>query len=277
MGVKQFIKSLKMGSSSNNSRSSYSTSVDSRQRAQPLAMEQHLPTPTKATTSKEHYQNNTIRESSDTTNTTNGYNMQQLHDDDCEPQESSLQAKVSAQQVSTVNESGRKITTTTVRVAPPQSTAISTSVLPDTTEQTRTLVKKFIADIWNRGEIDLIPSVCSANLRFNGNVGFDRIGHDGLARMVATIRDALDEYHCEIHSMVVERNKAFCRLRFTGKHVGPLLGFAPTGRVLAWMGATEFTCQNGKILKVWELGDVKSLEEQLLPVTAVARSDHDEI
>jgi hypothetical protein len=29
------------------------------------------------------------------------------------------------------------------------------------------------------------------------------------------------------------------------------------------MGATEFKCQNGKILKVWELGDVKSLEEQL--------------
>jgi predicted ester cyclase len=93
--------------------------------------------------------------------------------------------------------------------------------------------------------------------------GFDRVGHDGLARMVATIRDALDEYHCEIHSMVVEDNKAFCRLRFTGKHVGPLLGYKPTHKTVAWMGATEFTCQNGKILKVWELGDVKSLEEQL--------------
>jgi predicted ester cyclase len=96
------------------------------------------------------------------------------------------------------------------------------------------------------------------------NTGFDRVGHDGLARMVATIRDALDEYHCEIHSMVVEDNKAFCRLRFTGKHVGPLLGIAPTHQTVAWMGATEFTCQNSKILKVWELGDVKSLEEQLL-------------
>lgn len=130
-------------------------------------------------------------------------------------------------------------------------------------EITRTLVKKFIADIWNRGEIDLIPDVCSPNLRLNGNTGFDRIGHDGLARMVATIRDALDDYHCEIHSMVVEHNKAFCRLRFTGKHTGQLLGYAPTHKTVAWMGATEFTCQNGKILKVWELGDVKSLEEQL--------------
>lgn len=135
----------------------------------------------------------------------------------------------------------------------------------DETQATRQLVKQFIADIWNRGEIDLIPQVCSPSLRFNGNAGFDRVGHDGLARMVATIRDALDDYHCEIHSMVVEQNKAFCRLRFTGKHVGHLLGYEPTGKVVAWMGATEFTCQNGKILKVWELGDVKSLEEQLMP------------
>mmetsp|Transcript_8508 Transcript_8508/g.16289 ORF Transcript_8508/g.16289 Transcript_8508/m.16289 type:complete len:253 (-) Transcript_8508:190-948(-) len=128
---------------------------------------------------------------------------------------------------------------------------------------TRSLVKRFIADIWNRGEVDLIPEVCSSSLRFNGNTGFDRVGHEGLARMVNTIREALDDYHCEIHSMVVENNKAFCRLRFTGKHTGNLLGYPPTKKVVAWMGATEFTCQNGKILKVWELGDIKTLEEQL--------------
>ena len=153
------------------------------------------------------------------------------------------------------------------RVPSTSNGPVATTPTPDpvqvANDLTRNLVKKFIADIWNRGEIDLIPDVCSPNLRFNGNTGFDRIGHDGLARMVATIRESLDEYHCEIHSMVVEHNKAFCRLRFTGKHTGPLLGYAPTQKVVAWMGATEFTCQNGKILKVWELGDVKSLEEQL--------------
>lgn len=128
---------------------------------------------------------------------------------------------------------------------------------------TRELVKKFVADIWNRGDLDLIPSVCGRSLRFNGSVGMDRVGHDGFARMVTTIRDALNDYHCEIHSMVVEGNKAFCRMRFTGRHTGPLLGYSPTGRQVAWMGAAEFTCKDGLIVKVWELGDVKSLEEQL--------------
>lgn len=131
---------------------------------------------------------------------------------------------------------------------------------------TRELVKQFIADIWNRGEIELIPHVCHPSLRFNGHVGMDRVGHEGFARMVTTVREALTDYHCEIHSMVVETNKAFCRLRFTGKHTGALLGYPPTGKTVSWMGASEFTCKNGKILKVWELGDVKSLEEQLRSV-----------
>lgn len=130
-------------------------------------------------------------------------------------------------------------------------------------EVTRELVKKFISDIWNRGEVELIPKVCHPSLRFNGHVGMDRVGHEGFARMVTTVRESLTDYHCEIHSMVVETNKAFCRLRFTGKHTGNLLGFPPTGKTVAWMGASEFTCKNGKIMKVWELGDVKSLEEQL--------------
>ena len=109
---------------------------------------------------------------------------------------------------------------------------------------------------------------------YSPSTGFDRVGHDGLARMVLTIRAALEDYHCEIHSMVVEHNKAFCRLRFTGRHVGDLIGIAPTGRTVAWMGATEFTVQNHKILKVWELGDVKSLEEQLLSGHATTASEN---
>lgn len=157
--------------------------------------------------------------------------------------------------------------TNTSQLSSNASTSVTNITFGDETlatiEITRELVKKFISDIWNRGEIELIPSVCHPSLRFNGHVGMDRVGHEGFARMVSTVREALMDYHCEIHSMVVESNKAFCRLRFTGKHTGNLLGYAPTGKTVSWMGASEFTCKNGKILKVWELGDVKSLEEQL--------------
>jgi predicted ester cyclase len=111
--------------------------------------------------------------------------------------------------------------------------------------------------------LELIPTVCARGLRFNGSAGMDRVGHDGFSRMVQTIRGSLEDYHCEIHSMVVEGNKAFCRMRFTGRHVGQLLGYEATGKHVSWMGASEFTVVDGLIVKVWELGDMASLEHQL--------------
>jgi len=82
-----------------------------------------------------------------------------------------------------------RVTTTTVRVPPPPvpsmlnsspssspqriTTGSQQQSPPDSSRcaETRNLVKKFIADIWNRGDIDMIPSVCSPSLRFNGNAG----------------------------------------------------------------------------------------------------------
>ena len=175
--------------------------------------------------------------------------------------------------------------------APPTAIGIDPVVQAERAAITRELVKQYVAgtflllhlrvpfvschplflssrihldlDVWNRGDLELIPKVCSRGLRFNGSAGMDRVGHDGFARMVQTIRASLEDYHCEIHSMVVEGNKAFCRMRFTGRHVGQLLGYEATGKHVSWMGASEFTVVDGLIVKVWELGDMASLEHQL--------------
>jgi hypothetical protein len=44
-----------------------------------------------------------------------------------------------------------------------------------TPELTRTLVRKFISDIWNRGELELIPEVCSPRIRYvvYGSIGLN--------------------------------------------------------------------------------------------------------
>lgn len=89
---------------------------------------------------------------------------------------------------------GTKTTTTTVRIPPPPSGSSSSTTPPtsnasaaaadrhhhhqpikvDRSAETRHLVKKYIADIWNRGELELIPAVCSPALRINGNTGASR-------------------------------------------------------------------------------------------------------
>jgi hypothetical protein len=52
-----------------------------------------------------------------------------------------------------------------------QQTSNSQPLPPLRCDETRHLVKQFIAAIWNRGELEIIPDVCSPSLRFNGNTG----------------------------------------------------------------------------------------------------------
>jgi len=141
----------------------------------------------------------------------------------------------------------------------------TTNTTTNINESTRDLIKTFIGKIWNHGEIESIPTVCSPSLRFNGRDGLERVGHKGFADMVVTVRKSVASYHCAIHSMVVEDRKCFCRLKFTGRHVGELLGYKPTNKIISWMGASEFTIcpKRHQILKVWELGDIRTLEKQL--------------
>ncbi|CAB9518047.1 SnoaL-like polyketide cyclase [Seminavis robusta] len=136
---------------------------------------------------------------------------------------------------------------------------------PTPVEETKDLVKFYLGQIWNRGHLDLIPQICSPDIRMNGSDGssFDKIGHEGLAQTVDHIHRVIENYHCEVHCMVVEGNKAFCRLQFSGKHTGSLLGFPGTGKRISWTGASEFTCVDGRILKVWELIDLDSLRNKL--------------
>jgi hypothetical protein len=111
---------------------------------------------------------------------------------------------------------------------------------------TRKLVKQFIADILNRGDMDVIPTTCARKICFDGFIG-SSVGDNALKRIVTSYQSCLKDFHCEIQSVVVERNKAFCLLQFIGRN--------PTGQQVLWMGAMEFTVTDGLIVKVLEVSD----------------------
>jgi predicted ester cyclase len=129
---------------------------------------------------------------------------------------------------------------------------------------TRTLVQKYYSDIWNRGDVKQTRLVCSKRIRINGPGGMERLGLKGFSDLVSSIRSELDQFHAEILTLVVEKNKAFCKVHFTAIHKGEFLGYPPTGKSIEWTGAIEITCKDGYIVKVWELLDMEHLEKQLL-------------
>jgi steroid delta-isomerase-like uncharacterized protein len=128
----------------------------------------------------------------------------------------------------------------------------------------RDLVASFYGEIWNRGDLSLVPALLAADFTFRGSLGVQRKGHAGFASYVAMVRGALADYHCDVLDLVSEGGRAFARMRFSGVHVAEFLGYAPTGRRVEWDGAALFTTgPDGRISDLWVLGDTQALSAQL--------------
>lgn len=125
-------------------------------------------------------------------------------------------------------------------------------------------VKKFYSVLWDAHDKDQIPSVLHEDFTFRGSLGQEKRGHDGFADYVDMVHAALGEYRCVIEELVAESDKVFAKMRFTGIHKGEFLGYAPTQKRLSWHGCALFTFRGDKVADVWVLGDLKSLEKQLV-------------
>lgn len=124
-------------------------------------------------------------------------------------------------------------------------------------------VKKFYEVVWNQRNKDAIPEVLHNRVQFRGSLGQNKVGLVGFTEYLDMIHAALGEYQCEIEELVCEPPKVFARMKFSGIHKGRFMGHRPTGKRLTWSGAALFTFANGKVIDLWVLGDLKSLEAQL--------------
>ena len=52
-------------------------------------------------------------------------------------------------------------------------------------------------------------------------------------------------------------------MRFSGVHIAPFRGYAPTGKPVQWLGAALFRIHGHQIAELWVLGDLVSLDAVL--------------
>lgn len=124
-------------------------------------------------------------------------------------------------------------------------------------------VRRFYAVLWDAHDKSAIGSVLREDVTFRGSLGQDKRGHAGFAEYVDMVHAALAEYRCHIETLVEEGDQVFARMRFTGLHRGPFMGYEPTGERVTWSGCALFTFSGERVADVWVLGDLKALELQL--------------
>jgi steroid delta-isomerase-like uncharacterized protein len=125
------------------------------------------------------------------------------------------------------------------------------------------LVKRFYTHAWNLWDDSAVTSLLDERFVFRGSLGDVVTGWDGFRAYRDKIRAAFPDFHNGILDLVTEGDRAAARLRYTGHHLGEILGIPATGTLVSYQGAAFFTARDGRLAEAWVLGDVEGLRRQL--------------
>ena len=131
-------------------------------------------------------------------------------------------------------------------------------------EEKKALVSRIAADIWNRGDLEVVDEVMAADARYHGPHMPNGLGdRESWRRAIAGYRGAFPDSHVTFDELVVSGDTVVGRWRATGTHTAPLPGLPPTGKPIAIGGITIYRFSDGKIAEAWEQLDLLGMWQQL--------------
>jgi predicted ester cyclase len=137
-----------------------------------------------------------------------------------------------------------------------------------TTEEQKAIVRRYLDEVWNRGNFAVIDELMAPDYRRYTAAGFlDRAGQ---RQRIAAFRTGLPDVHVAEERLIAEGDQIAFRIQISGTHDGPLLGVAPTHRPVT-ITATDIVRfdEAGKIAEHWGNLDELGLLRQIgaLPQT----------
>lgn len=127
----------------------------------------------------------------------------------------------------------------------------------------RGLVETFYERAWNRWDDGIVDHILGPDFEFRGSLGDVVAGRDGWRGYRDRIRAAVPDFSNEIVELVVDGDRAAARMRYSGHHVGTLLGVPGNGVAIGYDGAAFFRATEGQLRSAWVLGDLAALRAQL--------------
>ena len=121
-----------------------------------------------------------------------------------------------------------------------------------TAEHNKSVVRRLVTDVFNRGNLELLDQLCQPILA--GQV----------RAWIAPFLASFSDVDMEIVDLIAENDKVAARFLCSGTHTGQWLGHAPSGRRfhrVAEVYFFEFT--DGRISKAWGLEDTLRRLRQL--------------
>jgi len=112
-------------------------------------------------------------------------------------------------------------------------------------EENKTIVRRFMTEVLQKGDMSLIDQICAPNYvnRMTGQ------GIDSFKQISGLILKAIPDYHITIEDLVAEGDQVVARFTMTGTVTGSIMGSKPTGKAISVRGLTYYRLSNGKIVE----------------------------
>jgi len=139
------------------------------------------------------------------------------------------------------------------------------------TEQNKSIVRRWIEEGWNKGNVSVIDQFYTPNVvQHDPGSPAPVTSSAALKQYVGVFLTAIPDLHFEIDDLIAEGDKVAWRFTSRGTQTGPLLNLPPTGKSSIVTGMVFFRLTDGKIAEVWVNIDNLGLLQQLgvIPVMA---------
>jgi predicted ester cyclase len=132
-----------------------------------------------------------------------------------------------------------------------------------TEEENKAVLRAYIAEVANTGDVSGIARYVAEDfVEHYGPPGLPG-GIAGATALVKLFSDNFEGYRFEIEEMLADGDKVLVRGWGSGKHTGPFLGIAPTGKEMRFRAAHVFQVVDGKLAARWAYADTLGLLQQL--------------
>jgi predicted ester cyclase len=113
------------------------------------------------------------------------------------------------------------------------------------TQENKAIVRRFITEILQTGNMSLIDELCAPNYvnRMTGQ------GIDSFKQIAGLMNSAISDYHVTIDNLVAEGDEVVARFTMTGTVTGSIMGSKPSGKTFSVRGLTYYRLSNGKIVE----------------------------
>jgi predicted ester cyclase len=112
-------------------------------------------------------------------------------------------------------------------------------------EENKTIVRRFITEILEQGNVSLVDQICAPNYvnRLTGQ------GIDSLKQIGGLMKTIIPDFRFTIENLVAEGDQVVARFTMAGTITGSVMGSKPSGKAISVRGLTYYRLSNGKIVE----------------------------